>query len=266
MVGLYLGITILFIYILTALVISLFQERFIFKSLLLDEEYQYPFTIPFTEHTTLTSRQGKISSVHFKHPKEKGCILFFHGTRGRIESWQPTAETFLSLGYSCWMVDYRGYGKSRGKRNEQVMEQDMNELYQFVCTQYKPEQIVIYGRSLGSIFATSIARDNAIHRLILENPIRSIKQQAIKKMSKFFPYDWILRYHYDNLPNLAQANVPTSIIHATEDTTAPFIESQKIVDVLPNIQLIPLKDIGHFDIHLHPDYTKAIQQALVNPI
>ena len=48
------------------------------------------------------------------------------------------------------MVDYRGFGKSTGRREEKLMLNDMQVVYDYLAVQYHENQIIVYGRSLGS--------------------------------------------------------------------------------------------------------------------
>jgi pimeloyl-ACP methyl ester carboxylesterase len=68
------------------------------------------------------------------------------------------------------LVDYRGFGKSTGKRGEKDMLNDMQYVYTCLLEKYPEQHIIVYGRSIGSGFATKIASDNNPRYLILDAP------------------------------------------------------------------------------------------------
>ena len=45
------------------------------------------------------------------------------------------------------LVDYRGFGKSTGKRSEKEMLNDMQVVYNTLKEQYQKHHIIVYGRS-----------------------------------------------------------------------------------------------------------------------
>ena len=93
---------------------------------------------------------GSINGIHFKVPNSKGVVYYFKGNSRSIKGWGKFARDFVSKGYDFFMVDYRGFGKSRGRRTEAILYSDAQHVYKWLTKHYDEEQIIIYGRSMGS--------------------------------------------------------------------------------------------------------------------
>ncbi len=65
-------------------------------------------------------------------------------------------ETFFRYQYDVVLVDYRGFGKSTGKRSEREMLSDIQYVYASLVKDYDEPHLIVYGRSLGSGFAAKI--------------------------------------------------------------------------------------------------------------
>src|SRR6187200_3385471 len=146
--SIYLGLMILAYFI---------QDKFIFKPEKLSQDFQYVYDIPFRELFFEVEPGVRINGLHFSREKPNGLLLYFHGNSRSIKGWAKYARDFYRYNYDVVLVDYRGFGKSTGKRGEQQMLQDMQFVYDTLAVQYSEHHIIVYGRSLGSGFATKIA-------------------------------------------------------------------------------------------------------------
>ncbi|HYM94093.1 MAG TPA: alpha/beta fold hydrolase, partial [Chitinophagaceae bacterium] len=153
--------------ILLSAAIYFFQEKFIFKPEKLKQDFQFKYDIPFKEYFFDAAPGVHINGLHFFRKNPKGLILYFHGNTRSIKGWARYARDFYRFDYDVVLVDYRGFGKSTGKRSEREMLQDMQFVYQKLAEKYTEHHIIAYGRSMGSGFATKIASENNPRYLIL---------------------------------------------------------------------------------------------------
>jgi acetyl esterase/lipase len=72
-------------------------------------------------------------------------------------------------------VDYRGYGDSTGKPTEIGTKIDILAGFQWLIEEkgMRPEEIILFGRSLGGSIAATIARDINPAGLVLESAFTS---------------------------------------------------------------------------------------------
>lgn len=70
------------------------------------------------------------------------------------------AVDFTRHGYDVVMVDYRGFGKSMGRRTQKAIKRDLQVVYNKLRKMVDEKYIILYGRSLGSGFAAKLASMN----------------------------------------------------------------------------------------------------------
>lgn len=207
-----------------------FQEKLIFYSKTLPQEYQYQFETKF-EELFLTAEDGAVlNGLHFKVENPKGVILYNHGNAGELDSWGAWGETLAKrYHYDVVLWDYRGYGKSRGKRREELMLNDGLLFYNYCQNLFPEDAITVYGRSLGGFFATHITKNNAPRRLILESTPTSLLEVA-QETYPFIPAKWLLKFRFQNIENVSQINIPTYLIHGTDDDLIPIKMGQRLYE------------------------------------
>ena len=148
--------------------IKYFQEKVVFLPVILPQDHTYDFEDDFDEYLWETPFEGKINVLHFKIKNPKGVIVYFHGNADNLHRWGKIAVEFTNFGYDVLVMDYRGYGKSSGPRNEEYLYSDAQFFYDFAKENYGEKKIIVYGRSLGGAFATKIAGENHPKMVILE--------------------------------------------------------------------------------------------------
>jgi pimeloyl-ACP methyl ester carboxylesterase len=101
-------------------------------------------------------------------------ILHFHGN-GELaaEYAADSAEFFLCLGINVCFAEYRGYGASTGTPSLGAMFGDGEQIVRALGV--PAERLVVFGRSLGSVYAIELARRlPQIAGLILESGIADL--------------------------------------------------------------------------------------------
>lgn len=152
----------------------LVQERIIFQSKKLDKNFSYTFAKKFEEVNLKAKDNSTINALHFKVENPKGVLLYFHGNKGSLKRWGDMVSPYTDYNYDVFVMDYRGYGKSNGKRSENVMYSDAQVAYDHLKNAFKESDIVVYGRSMGATFATFVSSQNKPKQLILEAPFYSL--------------------------------------------------------------------------------------------
>jgi pimeloyl-ACP methyl ester carboxylesterase len=160
-------------------------------------------------------------------------IVYFHGNAGNLGLRLPLyEELYFRLGCNVIAFDYRGYGDSTGKPNEEGLQLDALALRKYIHNELRefidPSTIFLFGRSLGGSVATWLAsqkftngemnnaggiNDNVkgagdkngivdreggneehfgIHGLIIENTFTSVGDLAIKLFSLLKLFKFLL--------------------------------------------------------------------------
>lgn len=249
-------------YVVLAILVYLIQEKFIFKPEKLPADFEYRYSAPFKEINFDIEPGVNINGLHFFAKQPKGLILYFHGNSRSIKGWAKYARDFLRYQYDVVLVDYRGFGKSTGKRSEREMLRDMQWVYDTLAVNYHENHLIVYGRSLGSGFACKIASDNKPRYLILDAPYFNFVK-VVERFLPILPTQLILRFHLRTDKWIRHVNCHTYILHGTRDWLIPIKHSQNLQKLSPGkITLIPIKGGGHNNLQSFPQYHSLLRDIL----
>ncbi|TXD47797.1 lysophospholipase [Polaribacter sp. IC073] len=240
-----------------------FQEKFIFlNGKRIDRNYQYEFTNTFEEVLIKTDGSNEVNALHFKLENPQGIVLFCHGNSGNLQKWGNRVSCFLDSNYEAFVFDYRNYGKSTGRFNEEKMYTDALLSYNHIKTNFKEDKIVVYGFSLGSTFATRIAALNVPKELILEAPFYNFKK-AVQFYSKLAP-TFLLKYKFRTDLDIVKVTAPISIFHGTEDQTTSFKDAKDLLERSTSTKnnFIQIDGGTHHNIRDYVRYQQQLQEIL----
>lgn len=249
-------------YLVLLVVAYLVQERFIFKPEKLRQDFQYKYDVPFRELFFDVEPGVRINGLHFFVDKPFGLVLYFHGNSRSIKGWAKYAKDFSRYNYDVVLVDYRGFGKSTGKRSEKDMLNDMQFVYNHLTQTYQQSHLIVYGRSLGSGFAAHLASENNPRYLILDAPYFSFKK-VVERFLPILPMRLVLRFHMRTDIWLPKVNCHTYILHGSKDWLIPIRNSEKLQSLNPRkITLIRIEGGGHNNLPSFPEYHNFIRDIL----
>ena len=110
----------------------------------------------------------------------RGALLYLHGNAGNLEGWFDDLAFYRQANFDLFMIDYRGYGKSTGHiQSETQLHADVRAAWNAVAPEYAGRKRVIYGRSLGTGFATRLASEVDADLLVLVAPYSSVRDVAL---------------------------------------------------------------------------------------
>ncbi|MBW2363141.1 MAG: alpha/beta hydrolase [Deltaproteobacteria bacterium] len=133
------------------------------------------FGLPIETLSLRTDDGIHISAFYLPREGSRRAILFLHGNAGNASHRLPDAVQLWSLGASVLLLDYRGYGLSEGRPSERGVYRDgATGLAHLVGKLgFSPEEVVIFGRSIGSAVAVHLAQERNLGGLILVSPLTS---------------------------------------------------------------------------------------------
>jgi uncharacterized protein len=251
----------LIIYITGGIVLYFLQDLIIFHPKPLARDYNFNFKQPFKELNLSPDGHRNLNIVQFL-PKEKpkGIVLYFHGNMNNIERYAQYAPVFTKNNYEVWMIDYPGYGKTTGKRSEQTMYHDALLLYGLAIKKTAADNIIIYGKSLGTGVASYLASAKRCKQLILETPYYSMASMT-RYYVPIYPAR-LLRYSFPSFQYLKKVNVPVTIFHGTSDEVIPYSQSMKLKKELPRINLITVLNGKHNNLYRFPRVIQKLDSLL----
>ncbi len=169
------------------------------------------------------SNQVKISAIYLPNPKAKYTILYAHGNAEDLGNIEYILNQLNQLDFNVFAYDYQGYGTSEGKSTEKNAYLDINTAYNYLTEtlQIKPENIIVYGRSVGGGSAIDLASRKKVGGLIIESTFTTAFRVVIP--IPIFPFE-----KFDNLQKIKRVNCPILVIHGTVDQVIPFKHGQQL--------------------------------------
>jgi uncharacterized protein len=179
---------------------------------------------PEAEEYVLTTTDGeKIIIWHVPAKPGHPVVLYFPGNGDTLARAVGHFREMTADGTGLVALSYRGYGGSSGKPSEQGLLNDAAAAYAFTAAHYKPDQIVVWGFSLGTGVAVALAADHPISKLILEAPYTSIADVAVSRPQyRLIPVRWVLRDQFRSDERIAAVTAPLLIMHGERDSTVPI--------------------------------------------
>ena len=176
----------------------------------------------------------RLSGWYLDANPSHSVLLFFHGNAGNISHRMVSLQLFNRLGFSTFIIDYRGYGESEGKPSEVGTYLDAEAAWRYLVEQRKvdPSQIVIFGRSLGAAIGSYVASKYAPRALIIESAFTNVADLA-GKYYPFMPVRWLTRFEYNTVDYVSAKKCPLLVVHSRQDDIIPFSHGRKIFDAAP---------------------------------
>ncbi len=250
------------VYLSICVIFYFMQDFFFFRPEILPKSFQYKYPFPFEEMHFEMEDGGYINGLHFKVPNARGVVYYLKGNSKSVKGWGKFAKDFVSKGYDFFMVDYRGMGKSSGKRTEATLYNDAQHIYQWLKERYGEEKITIYGRSLGSGVAARIASWNKPKMLILDSPYYSFLHQ-VRRYGFLLPLRWLLKYQIRTDYFIKKVSCPVFIVHGKKDRLISFSQSEMLQAANPgHIKTFPIDEGGHNNLPSFPEYHEWLYDVL----
>ncbi len=168
-------------------------------------------------------------------PAER-AILFLHGNSGNISDRSYMVEFATLCGLDLLLVDYRGYGQSKGNPSIERIQEDGLVAFDHLSQQYGP-RIIVMSESLGSIALSAIANQRVCELYCIICGISSF--ESIRQNSQLpGTIQMIARLATPSLDTksnvklLANAKAPVLFVHSREDELVPYaccVENNAVV-------------------------------------
>lgn len=181
----------------------------------------------------------------------KGTLIFLHGNAGNIGDRLEKIQLFNGMGLNIFIVDYRGYGKSKGRPSEEGVYKDARAVYDHLARRpgIGTDRIFAYGASLGGAVAIDLATKRNLSGLMIDSTFSSAVDMA-KRMYPFIP-SFLVRSKFDSIRKVRDVRIPKLFIHSPEDDIVPFEMGDKLYQAAaePKVFLETAGDhnYGHID-------------------
>jgi len=181
---------------------------------------------------------------------DRQVILYLHGKGKNISANAKHANRLMRMGFSVLLIDYRGYGRSEGGfPSESSVYKDAQTAWDYLVQKgYQPNQIMIYGHSLGGAIAIDLAikHPDALG-MIVDASFTSMSDMAqLDPKYRVFPIDLLIHQRFDSIAKVRSLAVPVLYIHGTADDLIPAAMSQRLYEATPTRkQIVLIPNGGH---------------------
>lgn len=209
--------------------------------------------------TTKAADGVDVHALEFVAPKAKRTLVHFHGNAETADDNASLAREFVKKGFSIVLVEYRGYGRSRGTSpTEEGLYADASAVLDLLKTRgASTNDIVLWGQSLGTGVAVEMARQNRGSRLVLVAPLTSTVDLA-NRVAPFFPLSFVMADKFDTISKAPSIAFPTLVVHGDIDDVIPFEEGERVSQALPKATLLKVPEGRHDNLYKSVTVTSAI--------
>ncbi|MBI2721662.1 MAG: alpha/beta hydrolase [Bacteroidetes bacterium] len=152
-------------------------------------------------------------------------ILYCHGNKGHIDFYWQRAKLLAHVNgknkHGVLMMDYRGYGLSKGKPTEKGMYADVSASMLWLKNNgLSNNRLIIYGFSLGTASACELSANAAPmipSKIILEAPFASVAVMVHDASQLNMPAEYFTDLKIDNAEEIKKCQQPLLWMHGKAD-------------------------------------------------
>ncbi len=207
-----------------SIVLMIFEESFIY------------FPYPYKENEYLPAQQAIRANDHWfttedgvklhawfvpsQHPI--ATLVMSHGNAGNISHRHELLRRLQHAGLNTFIYDYRGYGLSEGKPNEDGVYKDGRAAFDAAVRIQGVDSlpIILFGTSLGGAVAVDVALHRRADGLILEATFTSAKDMA-RAVYPFLPVQFFIRSEFNSIEKIQKIHLPLLVMHGERDAIVP---------------------------------------------
>jgi pimeloyl-ACP methyl ester carboxylesterase len=183
-------------------------------------------------------------------PGGKNTVLFFHGNATRAK-WLDSWCRRLSRAFDAtvMLAEYRGFDGLGPSPNEPGVLSDCVAAHQYLCDRegIGPDEIILYGRSLGGACAVAVAAQAGAKALVLDRTFDCIVNVAAQRFP-FVPVRWLMRNRYDSVARIVDYDGFVVQVHGPDDSVIPMRNGRRLFDAVGGPkQWIEMPGLGHND-------------------
>ena len=177
-------------------------------------------------------------------------VLFLHGNASTIAAKVNIARygELRRLGLNVMAPEYRGFGGLDGLPTEAGLAADARAAYDYLreVRRVPPSRLAIYGWSLGSAVAVTLASDVEAGALILEGAPSSLLAIS-QEQYPFFPMRLLTRNPFESIRRIGRVRAPILFLHSPEDGVIPIAEGRRLYEAAPGDKTFVEVRGGHVD-------------------
>jgi pimeloyl-ACP methyl ester carboxylesterase len=191
-----------------------------------------------------------VHALEFAAPKAARTIVHFHGNAETVEANAFLAREMKKRGFAMVLVEYRGYGRSKGTSpTEEGLYLDAAAVLDVLAARgLGPDRVVLWGQSLGTGVAAEMAKRGRGSRLALVAPFTSTVDMAAR-VAPFLPSSMVMVDRFDTLGKAPSIAAPTLVVHGDIDDVIPFEQGERVSRALPHGTFLKVPEGRHDNLY-----------------
>ena len=185
------------------------------------------------EEVWLDTRDGlKLHGWLVPGKADMPMVIFFHGNAANISHRVDNLKYFNGLGFSTFIFDYRGFGKSQGQvAREEDLYEDAKSAFNYLCGRgWSSSQMIYFGRSMGAAVALQLGLEFPPAVVVLECPFTSMSEIAWHTAPVSYALFgwWALEARFDNINKIEKLSTPVAIFQGDADHIVPVEMAERL--------------------------------------
>jgi alpha/beta superfamily hydrolase len=263
-------------------------DSFLFEPIRLDGDYFNPADMDSSWHarwiipdsliepvTLFGLDSNRVYGFFVRQPVETSgtapsevTVIYSHGRGENINRYWGRVELLWEAGYSVFIYDYEGFGRSEGTPSGAGCYADAEAALAYVLARpdVTDSNIVYYAWSLGGFMACHLAADILTPRcLILENPMASMSALAREGAVLGIPGSFLVDADFDNESRIPLVGCRTLVLYGkADDTAVPERNALVLLDKADPLTTTgyPVKLANHSDVPermTYPEYERVVR-------
>ena len=208
--------------------------RFIFKSS--DDIISTPDNVGLVYEDVLFTTKDNINLHAWLVPGDphKPMVVFFHGNAANISYRVDILRYFNEMGFSVFIFDYRGFGKSDGQAtSEEDLYIDSRSALDYLRSKgWSASQMIYYGRSMGAAASLQMGLEFPPAVVVMEAPFTSMSEIAWHTAPITYALIgwWSIRARFDNINKIEKLTTPVVLFQGDKDHIVPVDMAQRLYE------------------------------------
>jgi pimeloyl-ACP methyl ester carboxylesterase len=163
------------------------------------------------------------------NPAAAKLVIWLPGSVGNIAHDLSALAVLLPAGVSVLMMDYPGFGESDGAPSEQGCYRTAEAAWEYAhrARGFQPEDIIVFGRSLGGAVAAWLAAHRQCGGLVVLGGLTSVPDIAARRY-RWLPARYFCYIRFNTLKYIRRVSCPVLVLHSEADELIPVEHGVRI--------------------------------------
>jgi pimeloyl-ACP methyl ester carboxylesterase len=235
------------------------RNRFQRRKLFLPDRYPNgvwdpaPFGLDVEDRWFFAGDDVELHGWWIPRRRARGTVLYCHGSSGSIAHQVGVLAAFRRLRANLFAFDYRGYGRSSGEPSEAGLFLDARAAWDHLVETLgvRPEEILLFGHSLGGAVAIDCALERSAAGLVVESSFTQVRDMA-RASYPGLPLHLVARNQFRSIDKVGRLSLPKLFIHGGSDERVPAALGRRLYEAAAEPkELYVVPGAGHNDVHRH---------------